>query len=74
MVPNPVFLLEKPHGQKSLEGYSLWRYKESGTTYQVNTKNSKKTHTTKYVFSYICIQLNIMTSYACLKMCTCVYM
>ena len=62
MVPNPVFLLEKPHGQKSLEGYSLWRYKESGTTYQVNNKNSKKTHTT------------IMTSYACLKMCTCVYM
>ena len=74
MVPNPVFLLEKPHEQKSLEGYSLWRYKELGTTYQVNNKNSKKTHTTKYMFSYIRIQLNIMTSYACLKMCTCVYM
>ena len=30
--PTPVFLLENPHGQRSLVGYSLWRCKELDTT------------------------------------------
>ena len=30
--PIPVFLPGKSHGQRSLEGYSPWGYKESDTT------------------------------------------
>ena len=30
--PTPVFLPGESHGQRSLEGYSLWDLKESGTT------------------------------------------
>ena len=30
--PTPVFLPGKPHGQRSLIGYSLWGHKESDTT------------------------------------------
>ena len=30
--PAPVFLPGKPHGQRSLEGYSLWGLKKSDTT------------------------------------------
>ena len=30
--PTPVFLPEKPHGQRSLVGYSLWGRKESDST------------------------------------------
>ena len=30
--PIPVFLPGKPHGQRSLEGYSPWGHKESNTT------------------------------------------
>ena len=30
--PTPVFLPGKPHGQRSLAGYSLWGRKESDTT------------------------------------------
>ena len=26
--PTPVFLLEKPHGQRNLAGYSPWGHKE----------------------------------------------
>ena len=29
--------LENPHGQRSLEGYSLWGHKESDTTEQLRT-------------------------------------
>ena len=29
---NPALLPEKPHGQKSLLGYSPWGFKESDTT------------------------------------------
>ena len=32
----PVFLVENPHGQRSLVGYSPWGCKESGTTERVN--------------------------------------
>ena len=35
--PTPVFLLEKPHGQRSLVGYSPWDHKESDTTEQLGT-------------------------------------
>ena len=31
-LPAPVFLPGEPHGQRSLEGYSLWGRKESATT------------------------------------------
>ena len=30
--PTPVFLSGEAHGQRSLSGYSPWRYKESDTT------------------------------------------
>ena len=30
--PNPVFLLGKSHGPRSLVGYSPWNHKESDTT------------------------------------------
>ena len=30
--PTPVFLPGKPHGQRSLVGYSPWGHKESDTT------------------------------------------
>jgi len=30
--PTPVFLPGEPHGQRNLEGYSLWGPKESDTT------------------------------------------
>ena len=30
--PTPVFLLENPHGQRSLDGYTPWGCKESDTT------------------------------------------
>ena len=33
--PTPAFLPGKPHGQRSLEGYSLWGRKESDTTEQL---------------------------------------
>ena len=34
--PTPVFLPENSHGQKSLEGYSPWCCKESGTIEQLS--------------------------------------
>ena len=33
--PTPVFLPGKSHGQRSLEGCTLWSCKESDTTYQL---------------------------------------
>ena len=33
--PTPVFLPEESHGQRSLEGYSLWGRKESDMTEQL---------------------------------------
>ena len=32
MQPTPIFLPGESHGQRSLEGYSLWGRKESDTT------------------------------------------
>ena len=37
--PTPIFLPWKFHGQRSLEGYSPWGYKESDTTEQLNNNN-----------------------------------
>ena len=34
--PTPVFLPGQFHGQRSLEGYSLWGQKESDTTEQLS--------------------------------------
>ena len=34
--PTPVVLPEESHGQRSLEGYSLWGHKELGTTEQLH--------------------------------------
>ena len=31
VVTTPVFLVRKPHGQRSLAGYSPWGHKESDT-------------------------------------------
>ena len=35
--PTPVFLLENPHGQRSLVGYSPWGLKESNTNEKLST-------------------------------------
>ena len=35
--PTPVFLMENPHGQRSLAGYSRWGHKESDMTEVLNT-------------------------------------
>ena len=36
--PIPVFLPEKSHGQRSLEGYSPWSNKQLDATYQLSTQ------------------------------------
>ena len=36
--PTPVFLPGKPHGQRSLVGYSPWGYKEPDMTEQLSTQ------------------------------------
>ena len=41
--PTPVFLPGESHGQRSLEGYSLWGCTESDTTERLST------HTHKYI-------------------------
>ena len=46
--PTPVFLPGKPHGQRSLVGYSPWDHKESGTT-----EGLTHIHTTKRLQMYI---------------------
>ena len=38
--PTPVFLLGKPHGQRSLAGYSPWGRKELDTTEQLKHTHS----------------------------------
>ena len=42
--PSPVFLTEKPHGQRSLVGYSPWGRKESDTTEHAPTMCSNYVH------------------------------
>ena len=37
---NPGLLPGKPHGQRSLVGYSPWGHKESDTTERLNNKGS----------------------------------
>ena len=43
-LPTPVFLPGKFHGQKSLEGYSLWSGKESDTTERLHFHFSLSVH------------------------------
>ena len=40
--PTPVFLPGKPHGQRSLVGYSPWGHKESDKTEQLSHQASKQ--------------------------------
>ena len=53
--PIPVFLPEKSHGQRSLEGYSPWSNKQLDATYQLSTQKvyhcegKKKLHIYKTV-------------------------
>ena len=42
--PTPVFVPGKPHGQRSLVGYSLWGRKEWDTTEQLKTKTGRTKH------------------------------
>ena len=39
----PVFLLENPHGQRSLAGYSPWGQKESDTAKRLSTVQHRVT-------------------------------
>ena len=43
MLPTPVFLSRKSHGQRSLVGYSPWGHKELDTTEQI-THTHMRTH------------------------------
>ena len=45
--PTLVLLLRKPHGPRSLAGYSPWGHKESDTTKQLNMHTH--THTHKFI-------------------------
>ena len=45
-LPTPVLLPREFHGQRSLEGYSLWGCKESDITEQLTHTH----HTYKYIF------------------------
>ena len=45
--PTLVFLLGEFHGQRSLEGYSLWGRRESDTTKQTNTNTDMARHCPK---------------------------
>ena len=38
----PMFFLGKPHGQKSLAGYSTWGHKELETTEELSTRTFGK--------------------------------
>ena len=42
--PDPVFLTEKFHDQRSLVGYSPWHHKGSDTTEQLSTHTHIHTH------------------------------
>ena len=46
--PAPVFLPGRPHGQRSLVGYSPWGHKESDTTERVCLHEHMHTHTIIY--------------------------
>ena len=52
--PNPVFLLGKSHGQKSMASYSSWGLKESDTTegLSTHTHTHTQTHTTQFAQQY----------------------
>ena len=43
-IPDPVFLPEKFHGQRSLVGYSPWHHKGSDMTEQLSTHTHTYTH------------------------------
>ena len=40
--PTPVFLLENPHGQRSLVGYNPWGHKESNRTERLSTATKQQ--------------------------------
>jgi len=52
--PTPVFLPGEVHGQRSLEGYSLWGLKESDTT-------ERLTHTHTHIHTYTHTHTHIYT-------------
>ena len=55
--PTPVFLSGKFHGQRNLEGYSLWDHNESDMTERVHTHTHTHTHT------YLCFQVGKTDKY-----------
>ena len=48
--PTPIFLPEKSHGQRSLMGYRQWGHKESDTTWQLNSRRSKRLPSSLHCF------------------------
>ena len=48
MLPTPVFMPRKSHGQRSLVGYSPWGHKELDTTNRL-THTHTHTHTTAII-------------------------
>ena len=55
MLPTPVFLPRKSHGQRSLVGYSPWGHKELDMT---NLLTHTHTHTHTHNSYYLCYSLD----------------
>ena len=51
--PLQYYCLEKPHGQRSLVGYTSCGRKESDTTEQLNTHTHTHTHTHGLLNAYL---------------------
>ena len=56
-LPTPIFVPEKPHGQRNLVCYSPWGIKELDMTDQLSTETSTQKYTHIYVYLYVRILL-----------------
>ena len=54
MQPTPVYCLENPHGQRSVEGYSLWVHKELDMAEQLSTAQHTLIISASTYLPYIC--------------------
>ena len=53
VIHSSILVLENPHGQRSLVGYSSWAYTESDTTEQLSTAHHR------HLISVCCISKTI---------------
>ena len=67
-LPTPVFLPGKPHGQRSLAGYSTWGHKESDTTERLtlsilHTRNHSKHWKYSIEYDKILVPMELTSQY-----------